>query len=88
MRVEYIPDNRDDIKETALKLRARVGLSGFVFSSGGIGPTHDDVTYESLASAFGACAQDSLRPGLFAYAHALQQLIVVTDKTCMPSVLD
>lgn len=53
IRVEYIPDNREDIQATVLRLKERVGPSGFVFTSGGIGPTHDDVTYEALASAFG-----------------------------------
>ncbi len=55
-RVEVIPDSRQDIIETVKQLKQRVGRSGFVFSSGGIGPTHDDVTYESLAEAFGAVA--------------------------------
>jgi len=54
IRVEYIPDNIDDIMQSAINLRKRVGPSGFVFTSGGIGPTHDDVTYEALAKAFGA----------------------------------
>ena len=54
MRVEYIPDQKRDIVETVLHLRERVGPTGVVFTSGGIGPTHDDITYESLAAAFGA----------------------------------
>ena len=54
MRVEYIPDQKRDIVDTVLRLRERVGPAGFVFTSGGIGPTHDDITYESLAAAFGA----------------------------------
>ncbi|KAJ9523700.1 hypothetical protein QJQ45_020127, partial [Haematococcus lacustris] len=53
VRVEFVPDQADDIAATALRLRQRVGPSGFVFSSGGIGPTHDDVTYPALATAFG-----------------------------------
>mmetsp|Transcript_19004 Transcript_19004/g.32507 ORF Transcript_19004/g.32507 Transcript_19004/m.32507 type:complete len:295 (+) Transcript_19004:2-886(+) len=54
IRCEFIPDQRDEIIQTAQRLRQLVGPRGFVFSSGGIGPTHDDVTYEALAHAFGA----------------------------------
>ena len=53
IRVEYVPDDEDDIGETVLRLRDKVGEDGLVFSSGGIGPTHDDVTYEALAKALG-----------------------------------
>ncbi len=53
VRAEYIPDDIDDIKQTVVRLKERVGPDGVIFSSGGIGPTHDDVTYEALASAFG-----------------------------------
>lgn len=56
LRVEYIPDERADIAESVTGLRDRVGCNGFVFTSGGIGPTHDDVTYEAIADAFGAHA--------------------------------
>lgn len=54
VRVEYIPDEIDDIKSSVISLRSRVGPEGFLFTSGGIGPTHDDVTYESIAAAVGA----------------------------------
>jgi len=57
VRVEFIPDNKEDIIATVKALRQRVGPNGYVFSSGGIGPTHDDVTYEALASAFGVQLQ-------------------------------
>jgi molybdenum cofactor synthesis domain-containing protein len=53
IRVEVIPDDPEDIAATVLKLRDRVGPTGFVFTSGGIGPTHDDVTYDSIAMALG-----------------------------------
>lgn len=53
VRAEYIPDDIDDIRQTVLRLKDRVGPNGVIFSSGGIGPTHDDVTYAGIASAFG-----------------------------------
>jgi molybdopterin-biosynthesis enzyme MoeA-like protein len=53
VRVEVVPDVPEDIAASARALSSRVGPNGFVFSSGGIGPTHDDVTYESIAAAFG-----------------------------------
>lgn len=53
VRVEFIPDDKADIRNSVLQLKQRVGQGGYVFTSGGIGPTHDDVTYEAIADAFG-----------------------------------
>ncbi|KAJ2773099.1 3-hydroxyanthranilic acid dioxygenase, partial [Coemansia nantahalensis] len=49
-RIEVVPDNMADIAETLQRLSGRHAI---VFTSGGIGPTHDDVTYSAVASAFG-----------------------------------
>ncbi|KAI0657599.1 MoaB/Mog domain-containing protein [Cubamyces menziesii] len=48
-RIEVVPDEEDDIVEAARRL---VKTYDFVITSGGIGPTHDDITYASLAKAF------------------------------------
>ena len=53
VRVEYVPDDIDDIGESVMRCRSKVGDNGFVFTSGGIGPTHDDKTYEAIAKALG-----------------------------------
>lgn len=53
IRVEYVPDDVPDIANTCIRLRERVGPQGFVFTSGGIGPTHDDKTYEAISKALG-----------------------------------
>jgi len=45
-----IPDVRDVIIDTVKAMSAAYDL---VFTSGGIGPTHDDITTECIASAFG-----------------------------------
>ncbi|KAG7382195.1 FAD1 flavin adenine dinucleotide synthetase, partial [Phytophthora boehmeriae] len=52
-RVVVIPDEEDAIVSTVKELSEMVGPSGYVFTTGGIGPTHDDITYESVAKAFG-----------------------------------
>ncbi|MES1157993.1 MAG: competence/damage-inducible protein A [Haliangium ochraceum] len=49
-RIEVVPDELDEIAATARVLSARFDL---VFSSGGVGPTHDDVTLPGMAAAFG-----------------------------------
>ena len=48
--VRIIPDKEDIIVETLNALRKTVN---YVFTTGGIGPTHDDITAESVAKAFG-----------------------------------
>ncbi|KAJ6144616.1 hypothetical protein N7470_008511 [Penicillium chermesinum] len=48
-RVEVIPDDEEDIMEAVRRMSARYD---FVVTSGGIGPTHDDITYQSVAKAF------------------------------------
>lgn len=48
--IRIIPDDRERIAET---LRALAPRFEYVITSGGIGPTHDDVTLEAAASGFG-----------------------------------
>ncbi|KJA28951.1 hypothetical protein HYPSUDRAFT_128826 [Hypholoma sublateritium FD-334 SS-4] len=48
-RIEVIADDESEIIEASRRLVERYD---FVITSGGIGPTHDDITYESLAKAF------------------------------------
>ena len=45
-----IPDNETIIADTVNELRAAYD---YVFTTGGIGPTHDDITTASVARAFG-----------------------------------
>ncbi len=48
--VRIIPDVEIQIVESVNTLRARYD---YVFTTGGIGPTHDDITADSIARAFG-----------------------------------
>ncbi|MFS2318122.1 competence/damage-inducible protein A [Maricaulis sp. D1M11] len=45
-----IPDEQDVIVDTVNTLRVQ---ADYVFTTGGIGPTHDDITADSIAAAFG-----------------------------------
>jgi molybdenum cofactor synthesis domain-containing protein len=49
-RVEIIPDDAVDIADT---VRALAPRHDYVFTSGGVGPTHDDVTLGAVGAAFG-----------------------------------
>lgn len=49
-QVRIVSDEQDDIVEAVNALRTRYT---YVFTTGGIGPTHDDITADSVAAAFG-----------------------------------
>lgn len=49
-RITMIPDELDDIAATVTDFAARFD---YVFTSGGVGPTHDDLTIEGIARGFG-----------------------------------
>jgi molybdenum cofactor synthesis domain-containing protein len=48
--VRIVPDEAERIVETVNDLRAR---HDYLFTTGGIGPTHDDITVDAIAAAFG-----------------------------------
>jgi molybdenum cofactor synthesis domain-containing protein len=50
MEARVVADEHDDIVSALNALRARWD---HVFTSGGIGPTHDDITADAVAAAFG-----------------------------------
>ncbi len=50
VEARIVPDEQGAIAEGLNALRARYD---YVFTSGGIGPTHDDITVDAIAAAFG-----------------------------------
>ena len=48
--VRVVADDMDAIGEAVNALRAR---NDYLFTTGGIGPTHDDITVDAIAAAFG-----------------------------------
>ncbi len=48
--VRVVPDEQPEIVDALNALRARYT---YVFTTGGIGPTHDDITADAVAKAFG-----------------------------------
>ncbi len=50
VEVRVVADDTDDIVAAVNALRVRFD---YVFTTGGIGPTHDDITVEAISAAFG-----------------------------------
>jgi molybdenum cofactor synthesis domain-containing protein len=50
LAIHTVPDRVDDVVASVDALRRRVG---WLFTSGGVGPTHDDVTVRAVACALG-----------------------------------
>ncbi len=49
-QVRVVPDIEDEIIRAVSELR---GEMDYIFTTGGIGPTHDDITSDAIAKAFG-----------------------------------
>ncbi|XP_048784974.1 FAD synthase isoform X2 [Lagopus muta] len=73
-RVSVVPDEVDAI---AAEVAAFASCFTFVLTSGGIGPTHDDVTFEAVAKAFGE--KVAPHPELVALVH---KFFGKTDMQC------
>ncbi|KKF97611.1 hypothetical protein CFO_g14 [Ceratocystis platani] len=48
-RIEVIGDDEEEIAEAVSRMSSKYD---FVVTSGGIGPTHDDITYQAIGKAF------------------------------------
>ncbi|MFT3731411.1 MAG: molybdopterin-binding protein [Hyphomicrobium sp.] len=56
--VRVVPDDEDEIVSAVNALRLRYT---YVFTTGGIGPTHDDITADSIGRAFGVAVDIDAR---------------------------
>ncbi len=66
--VRIVPDEEGEIVAAVNAMRARYA---YVFTTGGIGPTHDDITADSIAAAFGVpCEYDEAAYELLAAHYA------------------
>lgn len=98
-RVVVIPDSIDQIAADVLDLSEHHDV---VFTSGGVGPTHDDITMEGVAGAFGLALVEhvELRKAIESFvgsrmnpAHLKMAMIpegaelIVDDKLAFPTVL-
>jgi molybdenum cofactor synthesis domain-containing protein len=68
LEVRIVPDDEAEIVAALNALRARYT---YVFTSGGIGPTHDDITADAISKAFGLpCEHDSTAMKLLGDSYA------------------
>jgi len=74
--VRIVPDEEDEIVTAINALRERFT---YVFTTGGIGPTHDDITADAVAKAFGVpCEYDAKAYAMLEESYA-QRAMDFTD---------
>lgn len=80
--VRVVPDVENEIIDAVNTLRNRFK---YVFTTGGIGPTHDDITPESIAKAFGRklVLDDEAHQSLIKYYGGVEHLNEGRLKMCM-----
>jgi molybdenum cofactor synthesis domain-containing protein len=70
--VRIVPDEEDEIVAAVNALRPRYT---YVFTTGGIGPTHDDITADAISKAFGVpCDYDAEALALMQEAYSKRGL--------------
>ncbi len=70
--VRIVGDEQEAIVEALNALRTKYD---YVFTSGGIGPTHDDITADAVSAAFGvACVHDELAMSLLGDMYARREM--------------
>lgn len=74
--VRLVADDESAIVEAVNALRAR---NAYVFTTGGIGPTHDDITADSISAAFGVDCSYDPRAYAMLEAHYAGRDIEFTD---------
>ncbi|WP_164737160.1 molybdopterin-binding protein, partial [Georgenia sp. SYP-B2076] len=84
--IRVVPDDHDVIVDTLGALRS---AHTHVFTSGGIGPTHDDITADAVAAAFGVGidVRDDARK-LLEHALAARGMTVTADQLRMARIPD
>jgi molybdenum cofactor synthesis domain-containing protein len=74
--VRVVPDVEAEIVDAVNTLRKK---HDYVFTTGGIGPTHDDITADSVARAFGVPCEYDPRAFTLLESHYAQRGIEFTD---------
>ena len=74
--VRIVPDEEDEIVAAVNSVRARYT---YVFTTGGIGPTHDDITADSVAKAFGVPCEYDAKAYRMLEAHYASRGMEFTD---------
>lgn len=70
--VRIVPDEEDEIISAVNHLREKFD---YLFTSGGIGPTHDDITADSISNAFGVpCIYDDKAMALLKQHYDMKDL--------------
>jgi molybdenum cofactor synthesis domain-containing protein len=64
----------DDVETIAREVRELSSAHDWLFTSGGVGPTHDDVTIEGVARAFGVGVVESPEMKAMLHAHYQERL--------------